>query len=263
MNNFCKIGCLAISTVAMSFVPSSTLAQDALQTADPQQVVTVQKTEAAQASTEALLQHLLIMTNAQTRNAASRIGNEKTPLSRASKKPIEALTFMQNHVHVKKVNVYSFTGLDLEVVGRVMENGRNKKDRVGTILLAQKNYATGKTGVFTPRRPFAYLNLDQVDSLVIVLNEIVKESYNWQQYPTEITYVADGGLMVQYYGVQQKVFFKNVAPSDRIDSFDYSTYSKSSFYGYSIEVKVQKELPQIVDALQRAKREVEDYLNFR
>ena len=169
------------------------------------------------------------------------------------------------HVYLtlQKVNVYSFTGLDLEVVGRVMENGRNKKDRVGTILLAQKNYATGKTGVFTPRHPFAYLNLDQVDSLVMVLNEIVKESYNWQQYPTEITYVADGGLMVQYYGVQQKVFFKNVAPSDRIDSFDYTTYSKCSFYGYSIEVKVQKELPQIVDALQRAKREVEDYLNFR
>lgn len=225
-----------------------------------QETTTIQKTATTQAAVDDLLQHMLIMTSAQAQNANARIGNEATPLSSAIQKPIEALSFLQNNVHVRKINVYSFTGLDLEVIGRVLVNERNKSERVGTVLLAEKNYATGKPGVFVPRQPFAYLNLNQIDSLTAVLNDIVKESYQSQQYVNEINYVAEGGLMVQYYSSLQKIFFKNVAPSDRISNFDYSA-SKISSYGYhTIEVKVQKDMPQIADALKRAKTEVENYL---
>ena len=256
MKNYQKTSCLALVALALSSLLNTASAQDA-----PTEVVTVQKSAATQASTDALLQHLLIMTNAQTQNARSRIGNEDTPLSRTTQKPIEALTFMQNHVHIKKVNVFSFTGLDLEVIGRVLVNERDKSERVGTILLAEKNYASGKPGIFVPRLPFAYINLDQVDSLIVALNEIAKESNMVQQYPTEITYVAEGGLMVQYYGVANKVLFKNVAPSDRISNFDNSI-SKVSSYGYhSIEIKAQKELPQIINALKRAKADIERYMH--
>ncbi len=256
MKNLKKTLCLAIAALALSSFHNTASAQDSTPEA-----VTVQKTAAAQASTDALLQHLLVMTNAQTQNARSRIGNEDTPLSRTTQKPIEALTFMQNHVHIKKINLYSFTGLDMEVIARVLVNERDKSERVATILLARKNYAEGKPGLFVPRLPFAYINLDQVDSLIVALNGIVQESYLVQQYPSEITYVAEGGLMVQYYGTVQKVFFKNVAPSDRISDFDNSVSKTGTYGNYSIELKAQKEFPQIVDALKRAKSEIERYMH--
>ncbi|MBP5364658.1 MAG: hypothetical protein J6Y82_01880 [Bacteroidales bacterium] len=244
---------LAIFTLFASF--NQTLAQDPVL-----ETITVQKAENTQASIDALLQNLLIMNNIQTRNANSTIGNEDTPLSRTTQKSIDALTFLQNNVYVRKINVFTFTGLDMEVIGRVLVNERNKSEKVGTIILAEKNYATGKPGVFVPRRPFAYLNLNQVDSLSYVLNEIALSSYQSPQYSYEIIYVAEGGLMVQYYSTLQKVIFKNVAPSDRISNFDFSA-SKVNYSNYSLEMKVQKDLPQIAEALKKAKTEVENYLN--
>ena len=193
----------------------------------------------------------------------------QNPLIETIRSKTQAQTFLQNNLNYTTICVSEYVGKEIEICGQVLIDNRDEKNRATTRQFAQDGYLRRQMKPSSAKFSFAstigYLDVDQVDSLIIMLNDIKRRSNG--PYAFEVHYTMKGGLAISYFSRLKELHFY---------SFYYNEQPRNSYYrvnddedgvfahihsGSHVVVKTDNEIFDIIQALKQAKFKVENYVN--
>jgi hypothetical protein len=193
----------------------------------------------------------------------------QNPLIETIRSKTQAQTFLQNNLNYTAIFVSDYVGKEIEISGQVLIDNSNENNRATTIQFAQEGYLRRQEKPSSAKFSFAntigYLDVDQVDSLVIMLNDIKRRSNGPHAF--EVHYTMKGGLTISYYSRLKELHFY---------SYYYNEQPRQSYYrvnddedgvyahlraGSHVVIKTDTELQDIIQALKQAKWRVENYIH--
>ena len=185
----------------------------------------------------------------------------QNPIIEKIKKETDADKFLQNSIYYKSINVYEYLGSDVEIFGTVLIDETDKTKKVGAIMIAGDGYSLSQSKMLLYTRNVEYLNISQVDSVVLVLRQICADMTN-QNRNFVIRYMADGGLGLLYNSRSKKLhFLKYYIPDPNTNRYSY--YNDLKLNGVNnqnvADIK-NNEIAKIITPLIQAKQSVEKYL---
>jgi len=177
------------------------------------------------------------------------------------RKETQADIFLQTTTYYKSINVFEYLGGDVEIFGTVLIDEMNKTKKVGTIMIAGDGYSLSQSKMLMFTRTAYYLNVSQIDSVVLVLRQICDDITNQSRNFT-INYIADGGLGFLYNSRSKKLLLLKYSVPDSTPS-RYSYYEDLKPNGVNnqkvAEIK-NSDIAKIITPLIQAKNSVEKYL---
>lgn len=177
------------------------------------------------------------------------------------RKETQADIFLQTTTYYKSINVFEYLGGDVEIFGTVLIDEMNKTKKVGTIMIAGDGYSLSQSKMLMYTRSAYYLNVNQIDRVVLVLRQICADITNQNRNFT-INYIADGGLGFLYNSRSKKLLLLKYSVPDS-NSNRYSYYEDLKPNGVNnqkvAEIK-NSEIAKIITPLIQAKNSVEKYL---
>ena len=173
----------------------------------------------------------------------------------------DADNFLQNSIYYKSINVYEYLGSDVEIFGTVLIDEADKTKKVGTIMIAGDGYSLSQSKMLMYTRTAYYLNISQIDSVILVLRQICADMTNPSRNFT-INYIADGGFGFLYNSRSKKLLLLKYSVPDS-NSNRYSYYEDLKPNGVNnqkvADIK-NSEIAKIISPLIQAKQSVEKYL---
>ena len=196
----------------------------------------------------------------------------QNPLIETVRSRTQAQTFLQNNINYTTVCVSEYVGKEIEICGQVLIDNRNEKNRATTIQFAQDGYlrrqekSTAVSSKIANARPIGYLDIDQVDSLIIMLNDIRRRSFGIHAF--EAHYTMKGGLTISYFSRLKELHIYSFYYKEQLPNSYYYNYNVSEDDGvYAhlrtgnvVAIKTDNELFDIIQALKQAKLRVENYV---
>jgi len=173
----------------------------------------------------------------------------------------DADNFLQNSIYYKSINVYEYLGSDVEIFGTVLIDEADKTKKVGTIMIAGDGYSLSQSKMLMYTRTAYYLNVSQIDSVVLVLRQICADMTNPSRNFT-INYIADGGLGFLYNSRSKKLhLLKYYIPDPNSNRYVYySDFKPNGVNNQKVADIKNSEIAKIISPLIQAKQSVEKYL---
>ena len=173
----------------------------------------------------------------------------------------DADNFLQNSIYYKSINVYEYLGSDVEIFGTVLIDEADKTKKVGTIMIAGDGYSLSQSKMLMYTRTAYYLNVSQIDSVILVLRRICADMTNPSRNFT-INYIADGGLGFLYNSRSKKLhLLKYYIPDPNSNRYVYySDFKPNGVNNQKVADIKNSEIAKIISPLIQAKQSVEKYL---
>ena len=173
----------------------------------------------------------------------------------------DADNFLQNSIYYKSINVYEYLGSDVEIFGTVLIDESDKTKKVGTIMIAGDGYSLSQSKMLLYTRNAYYLNISQIDSVILVLRQICADMTNPSRNFT-INYIADGGLGFLYNSRSKKLhLLKYYIPDPNSNRYAYySDFKPNGLNNQKVADIKNSEIAKIISPLIQAKQSVEKYL---
>ena len=173
----------------------------------------------------------------------------------------DADNFLQNSIYYKSINVYEYLGSDVEIFGTVLIDEADKTKKVGTIMIAGDGYSLSQSKMLMYTRAAYYLNISQIDSVILVLRQICADMTNPSRNFT-INYIADGGLGFLYNSRSKKLhLLKYYIPDPNSNRYVYySDFKPNGVNNQKVADIKNSEIAKIISPLIQAKQSVEKYL---
>ena len=173
----------------------------------------------------------------------------------------DADNFLQNSIYYKSINVYEYLGSDVEIFGTVLIDEADKTKKVGTIMIAGDGYSLSQSKMLMYTRTAYYLNISQIDSVILVLRQICADMTNPSRNFT-INYIADGGLGFLYNSRSKKLhLLKYYIPDPNSNRYVYySDFKPNGVNNQKVADIKNSEIAKIISPLIQAKQSVEKYL---
>lgn len=173
----------------------------------------------------------------------------------------DADNFLQNSIYYKSINVYEYLGSDVEIFGTVLIDEADKTKKVGTIMIAGDGYSLSQSKMLMYTRTAYYLNVSQIDSVILVLRQICADMTNPSRNFT-INYIADGGLGFLYNSRSKKLhLLKYYIPDPNSSRYAYySDFKPNGVNNQKVADIKNSEIAKIISPLIQAKQSVEKYL---
>ena len=173
----------------------------------------------------------------------------------------DADNFLQNSIYYKSINVYEYLGSDVEIFGTVLIDESDKTKKVGTIMIAGDGYSLSQSKMLMYTRTAYYLNISQIDSVILVLRQICADMTNPSRNFT-INYIANGGLGFLYNSRSKKLhLLKYYIPDPNSNRYAYySDFKPNGVNNQKVADIKNSEIAKIISPLIQAKQSVEKYL---
>lgn len=173
----------------------------------------------------------------------------------------DADNFLHNSIYYKSINVYEYLGSDVEIFGTVLIDEADKTKKVGTIMIAGDGYSLSQSKMLMYTRAAYYLNVSQIDSVILVLRQICADMTNPSRNFT-INYIADGGLGFLYNSRSKKLhLLKYYIPDPNANRYAYySDFKPNGVNNQKVADIKNSEIAKIISPLIQAKQSVEKYL---